>query len=125
MKIIDLRSEDNRERETRALEPLEEKDEEIAQQLARFVSKAIKHRKDYSDALLQAYPEIKSLEERTLKFQLHPYPQACQEIRKIGETLCDNGGTDRMDLICYRIQHLCGSSVEVRENWAGICGWVD
>ena len=98
--VIDMRSPQEKAREARALEPLDEADEKVARELAQL-----------------------SLQIRPLKYATEPYDEVAAQIRRIGEDLCANGGTDRMDLICYRVAALCRTSRYVRMNWDGVCGW--
>ncbi len=100
MQIVDLRPVSCREREERARSPLGREDERIALMLSKLSKK------------------LSQLDRDTNK-----YSKLIAKIRKIGEYLCSNGGTDRMDLICYRVYFLYGSSKYVRQNWDGICGW--
>lgn len=98
--VVDLRSEANRQREVRARQPLDPDDEALARQLMQLAFN------------LQG-----------LKSGTEPHDEVCQMIRAIGEQICANGGSDRMDLICYRVAQLGAPSRYVRINWSGICGW--
>jgi len=100
MKYVDLRSEENQRNEDRAKYPLDNNDEKIAAELAKL-----------------------SLKLQELNDNSSSYRKACKRIRKIGESLCSNGGSNRMDLICYRVYFLIGTSHYCRINWDGICGW--
>lgn len=46
------------------------------------------------------------------------------EIRKHGLYLCNNGGTNRMKKIAYRVQFLGGDVRTLQIFWDGICGWM-
>jgi hypothetical protein len=100
MEIVDLRSDGERNRARRAQTPLEKADEEIATELAAL-----------------------STELDRLDYRSDPYKERCRIVREIGVSLCANGGSDRMDLICYRVEALFGTSVYCRQNWDGVCGW--
>ena len=100
--IVDLRSHGECGRERLAQSPLDAPDERVAQELARLSGEL--DRLDYgSDA----------------------YEKACQRINEIGEYLCQNGGSERMDLVCYRVYFVHGHSRHLRRNWDGVCGWMD
>jgi hypothetical protein len=105
-RIVDLRPAVARQRENRAQRSLDVDDEKIAQELARLST------------------ELSELEPSILTYESGKAKVLGDEIRKIGKILCSNGGPDRMDLICYRVYFLCGTSRHVRRNWDGICGWM-
>jgi hypothetical protein len=101
MKIVDHRSDDERNNEQRAQSALDEADEKIAQNLAALT---------------------RQLE--TLDYRTDLYKELCKQVREIGEFLCSHGGSDRMDLICYRVAVLAVTSQHCRRNWSGVCGWM-
>ncbi len=51
-------------------------------------------------------------------------PEAKVDIRKLGEYLCANGGTNRMKKVAYRVQTLGGDVRTLQIFWDGICGWM-
>lgn len=104
-KIVDLRSPAERNNEARARTPLEPDDEKIAQELA-CLSRELELAGN-----VDIKPRGKSSDPR------------CRRMREIGEFLCSRGGTDRMDLICYRVIALTHSSTWCRLTWEGVCGW--
>lgn len=98
--VIDLRPASARQNEERAQRPLAEEDEKMALELAQLSENL---------SVLDAHSEAAR--------------ECARMIREMGEDICKNGGTGRMDLICYRVHYLCGTSRYVRYNWSGICGW--
>ena len=68
--------------------------------------------------------EDEQLARRLVQLQREQEPTAAKaEIRKIGENLGANGGSDRMARVAYRVEYLGGSSRQLEYDWAGICGW--
>jgi hypothetical protein len=113
--IVDFRSDDERANEKRAQTPLEAADETIAQELAQLSRELTK------------IADVPSWEggrpiERATPGSKSPDPQ-CKRIREIGEFLCSHGGSNRMDLICYRVAVLARTSRWCRVNWQRVCGW--
>ena len=95
-------SDANRARAKRAHRPLDGDDERVANELAAL-----------------------SKELDGLGYHSEMFKVGCGKVREIGEFLCSNGGSDRMDLICHRVAVMHGHSRNLERNWAGICGWLD
>lgn len=56
----------------------------------------------------------------------HPSPrkEAEAKIREIGVYLGENGGSDRMLRVAYRVSALGGKIRQLEWCWEGICGWL-
>ena len=46
-----------------------------------------------------------------------------EEIERIGNYLCDNGGSERMKTVAHRVAALGGRIRDCELFWEGICGW--
>ena len=92
-KYYDARSKEEKNREKKAHNTLDIKNEQIAQRVL----------------FLQRQKDT---------------PENYLELKKIGNYLCSNGGSDRMALIAYRVEYLGGSSRQCELDWNGICGWL-
>jgi len=51
------------------------------------------------------------------------YQKTSSEIKKIGEDICANGGSERMTKIAYQVQALGQGIRNLELHWQGICGW--
>lgn len=98
---VDLRSEDERQIEKRAQSMLEIHNEKIAKELISLTA--------------QLDPLYNSNKAAFAELQ--------EKITNIGMCLCQNGGSDRMKLIAYRVQALGGSIQDLEYHWQGLCGW--
>lgn len=93
--FVDLRPESERKMEKQAHSRLLPEDEEIAQRMVSLIR------------------QCQSLDD-----------SAAQEMKRIGEQLCENGGYDRMVLVAYRVQALGRRVRDCELYWDGICGWM-
>jgi hypothetical protein len=93
--FVDLRPESERNMERKAQSRLSAEDEEIAQRMVSLIQ------------------QCQSLDDA-----------AAQEMKKIGEQICADGGNDRMLLIAYRVQALGRRVRDCELYWDGICGWM-
>ena len=93
--FVDLRPDSERKMERQAQSRLSAEDEEIARRMVLLIQ------------------QCKSLDD-----------SAAQEMKRIGEQLCENGGYDRMVLIAYRVQALGRRVRDCELYWDGICGWM-
>ena len=100
-RIVDLRSDKEREMESRAKLSLSNEDELLAQKLCKLIHQA--HTK---------YSTNKDAYEKTIS-----------EIKEIGKYLCENGGSDRMVQVAYRVQALGARVRDCELFWEDICGW--
>jgi predicted RNA-binding Zn-ribbon protein involved in translation (DUF1610 family) len=68
--------------------------------------------------------EDEQLARKVLSLQMQRGSKEAEtEIRKVGEHLGANGGSDRMARVAYRVEALGGSSRQLEWSWSGICGW--
>ena len=98
---IDLRSEAERQVERSARKSVSGEDEQFANRLVRLLAQA----------------------DREYKTDKNAYEATCKAIQDIGETLCKNGGSERMKKVTYRVRALGGNSRLIEMHWDGICGW--
>jgi ribosomal protein L37E len=52
------------------------------------------------------------------------YEKTRSKIRTIGKHLCENGGSERMKKVAYRVQALGARVRDCEFHWEGICGWM-
>jgi hypothetical protein len=74
-----------------------------------------------SDPDQSVQPEDEELAKRICCLQDQ---ESYEEIRRIGEYLCENGGSPRMARVGYRVHALGGSLRELEFEWEGICKWI-
>ena len=94
-RFVDLRPESERNAERKAHSSLSSEDEKIARRMVSLIE------------------QCQSLDDT-----------AAQEMKTIGQQLCQNGGNDRMLLIAYRVQSLGRRVRDCELYWDGICGWM-
>ena len=104
--VIDLRGKDALSMAREAKSPLSSEDEEFALKLV---------------DLVQRYDALYSGDRSSAEV-------VQQEIKRIGEHLCADGGDARMQRIAYRVEALgVVKRVRIRDlelHWDGICGWM-
>lgn len=140
VRVIDLRSEEEKEIERRAQFPLEGEYEPIAHRLYDLIEKQAEPlverlyerldkrltvykltREEWADLSLEKLPKDKY---GRYEADMKTYITLCREIRKIGEQLCDNGDDAKMRLVGYRFRALGGHPRVLESYWNGICGWM-
>ena len=98
LESFDTRTQEEKQIENNALKPLADDEELLAQRLA-YLSR---QQDGMGNTLLEAG----------------------NEIRKHGEYLGANGGTNCMKKIAYRVRILGGDVGTLQIYWDGICGWI-
>lgn len=91
------------------------------QQMAERAKRPLKNKKD--EQFAHRMVVLLSEAQRLYDVDLRAQKEKLAEIRKIGEQLCANGGSDRMVQVAHRVQALGGSIRDCEWRWKGICGW--
>lgn len=134
LKLVDLRSEEEKEIEMRAQLALEGEYEQMAHKLYTLMGQAEPLYDSLSDQLniwltveewANLSPEkLPKDKYRRYKSDIETYIKLCKEIRRIGEQLCENGDDRKMQLVAYRFRALGGHARVLESYWKGICGWM-
>lgn len=132
--VVDLRSDEEKQIEMRAILPLEEEYEQMAYRLYTFMgqaeplSEALYDRlnigltvEEWANRSLEKLPKNKY---RRYKSDIEAYIKLCKEIRRIGEQLCENEDDRKMRLVAYRFRALGGNARVLESYWKGICRWM-
>jgi HEAT repeat protein len=99
--VLDLRSAEEIAGAERARQPLDQTDEALACEMCQLIDQADQ---------LYGKDDV-------------AYRATCALMHSIGERLGEDGGSERMSLVAYRVQALGGRVRDCEQQWAGICGW--